>query len=56
MKDKAQIESACERACDLWEKAQDNGTQYRSMTYEDGVRNALDWVLENVDEDPTKDE
>jgi len=53
MKDIKEIEAACERAAKLHDESRDNGSKYRGMTYEDGLREALDWVCENVDEDPT---
>lgn len=54
MKDIEEIEKACERAAIMHNKSQYEGSKYRGMTYEDGIRDALDWVWENVDEDPTK--
>ena len=54
MQDINEIEEAAERAAKLHHKAEDQGSKYRGMTYEQGVRDALDWVLENVEEDPTK--
>ena len=53
MKTEKEIEEAAERAADLQNAATDNGTKYGSMTYEDGLRDALDWVCEYTDEDPT---
>lgn len=54
MKDIKEIEAACERAADMQNKSRDKGvSKYRGMTYEDGLRDALDWVCDNVDEDPT---
>ncbi len=53
MKDIKEIEAACERAAKLHDESRENGSKYRGMTYEDGLREALDWVCENVDEDPT---
>lgn len=55
MKTIDQIEAACERAADLQNKARENGSKYRGMTYEDGLRDALDWVCDNIEEDPTED-
>jgi hypothetical protein len=54
MKDIEEIEQACERAANLQNEARYNCSKYRSMTYEDGLRDALDWVCENTDEDPTE--
>ena len=54
MKTIREIEAACERAADLQNKAFENGSKYRAMTYEDGLRDALDWVCENSEEDPTE--
>jgi hypothetical protein len=56
MKDTQEIEEAAERAAVLHRQAENNGSRYRGMTYEQGVRDALDWALENIDEDPTKPE
>lgn len=54
MKDIKQIEEACERAAKMANQAADAGrSKYFSMTYEDGLRDALDWVCSNSDEDPT---
>ena len=55
MKDIKEIEAACERAADMQNTAREKGSEYRSMTYEDGLRDALDWVCDNVYEDPTQD-
>lgn len=55
MKDIKEIEAACERAADMQNTSREKGSKYRSMTYEDGLRDALDWVCDNVDEDPTQD-
>ena len=53
MKDIKIIEDAAERAAVMQDTSRENGSKYRSMTYEDGLRDALDWVCENIDEDPT---
>jgi len=53
MKDIQEIEEACERAADMQAEASNNGSKYPAMTYEDGLREGLDWVCENVEEDPT---
>ena len=53
MKDVKEIEQACDRAADLQNEARSSGSKYRGMTYEDGLRDALDWVCEYTDEDPT---
>lgn len=55
MKDITEIEEAAERAAQNQNRAQYNGSKYRGMTYEDGVRDALDWICGNVEEDPTKE-
>ena len=45
MKTQNEVEKALEKFFEM-------NTNYHGMTYEEGVRNALDWVLENVaDED-----
>jgi hypothetical protein len=55
MKDIDEIEQACERAAIMQNEAKNFGrSKFVTMTYEDGVRDALDWVCENVDEDPTE--
>jgi hypothetical protein len=53
MKDEKEINEAAERAADLRYAASDSGSKYPSMTYEDGLRDALDWVCGNQDDDPT---
>ena len=40
----AEIQEAIDRTLDV------EGTKYRGMTYEDGVREALDWVLGRIEE------
>lgn len=55
MQSPKEIEAACDRAADLQNESRENGSRFRGMTYEDGLRDALDWVCENVDEDPTKE-
>ena len=55
MKDIKEIEAACERAADMQNTSRKKGSKYRGMTYENGLRDALDWVCDNVDEDPTQD-
>lgn len=54
MKDEKEIEEACERAAKLNDYAEEHGSRWRAMTYEQGLREALDWVLDNIEEDPTK--
>lgn len=50
MKDQNEIEKMCEKAA----RECDRPTAPRhGMTYEEGVRAALDWVLENMDDDET---
>lgn len=53
MKDISEIEEACERAARMQNDANRNGSALRGMTYEDGLRAALDWVCDYEDEDPT---
>lgn len=55
MKDITEIEAACERAAKMQNTSRKKGSKYPGMTYEDGLRDALDWMLDNVDEDPTQD-
>lgn len=54
MKSHEEIEAACERAAVMQNESANNGSKFSGMTYEDGLREALDWVCENSDEDPTK--
>ena len=54
MKDETEVEEACERAAKMQNKARNTGSLYGGMTYEDGLREAFDWVMENSDDDPTK--
>jgi hypothetical protein len=54
MRLRKEIEEACERAAEMQCNTADNGSKYYAMTYEDGLRDALDWVCENEDCDPTK--
>ncbi len=56
MLDPTEIEEACERAAVMHAKAARSGSSFPAMTYEDGLREALDWVCENADEDPTQPE
>lgn len=54
MKDEREVNDAAERAADMQDAARKAGrSQYPNMAFEDGVREALDWVVGNVDEDPT---
>ena len=54
MRDIEEIEEACERAALMQYKANENGSSYRGMSYEDGLREAFDWVCGHADEDPTE--
>ena len=53
MKHISKIEEACERAAKMQRAARKTASRYHGMTYEDGLRDVLDWVCENVEEDPT---
>jgi hypothetical protein len=44
MRDEDEIQKMADKASDMAEKP----SQYFSMTYEDGVRAALDWVLDET--------
>jgi hypothetical protein len=55
MKDVSEIEEAGERAAKMQRAARKTASRYYGMTYEDGLRDALDWVCENVEEDPTNE-
>ena len=50
MRDEIIIEDASDRAADM---AHNPNPKWSGMTYEQGLRDALDWVLELNDEDPT---
>lgn len=54
MKSKEEVDQALDRAIDMQSNAFAKGSKYSGMSYEDGLREALDWVMENSDEDPTK--
>ncbi len=54
IRDINRIEEACERAAENQNNSWNHGSKFRGMTYEDGVRDALDWVCKNTDEDPTE--
>ncbi len=57
MKDEKEINDAADRAADMCAAADKKGrSKYPGMTYEEGVRAALDWACGNQDEDPTQDE
>jgi hypothetical protein len=47
MKSEKEIEAMLEDA----EIGQEEGTKFPALTYEDGIRSALEWVLEYLDED-----
>ncbi len=53
MKQIDEIEEACERAAVMQCESADKGSKFPAMTYEDGLREALDWVCGNSEEDPT---
>ena len=53
MREVNEVEEACERAAKMHSESQRKGSQYSGMTYEDGLREAFDWIMENIDEDPT---
>jgi hypothetical protein len=36
-------------------EGQDNGTHYFGMSYEDGIRNTIDWLLGRSDTSPADD-
>lgn len=55
MKEIEEIEEACNRATKNQKYSREQGSRFRGMTYEDGVRDALDWVCENIEEDPTNE-
>ena len=46
MKTEAEINDLLDRV--------DEMENFRNMTYQDGLKAALDWVLENITEDPTR--
>ena len=45
-----------EAECDKTYDADENGSAWPGMSYEQGVRAALDWVLGNSDDPPIGDE
>jgi hypothetical protein len=49
MKTNKEIEAACERAAVMQNEAEEHGSNLRGMTYEQGLRDALDWVYGNID-------
>jgi len=51
-KSKEEIEEEIAQAVDI---INEEGTKYPGMSYEEGVRNALDWVLGVVEEAPISD-
>jgi hypothetical protein len=53
MRNLDEVEAACERAAKMQGEAEENGSKYFGMKYEDGLREAFDWVMENMAEDPT---
>ena len=48
MRSKTEIYEVCEWAM----KGIEDGTRYPGMSYEEGVKAALDWVTEDTDERP----
>lgn len=54
MRDIKEIEDAAERASEMQSNAEQNGSKYPGMKYEDGLREAFDWITGNSDEDPTR--
>lgn len=54
MKDETEVNEASDRAAVMVAISRKMGrSQHHGMTYEEGLRDALDWVAENIDEDPT---
>lgn len=55
MKEEDEISEARDRAADNCHDVSKRGwSRYPGMTYEEGVRNALEWVLGDSDDDPTE--
>lgn len=55
MKDETEINDAADRAADMQNAAVEcRRSKFPNMTYEDGLRAALDWVAGNEDKDPTE--
>lgn len=50
-----QIADAAERAAQAKDNADAGSSRYPAMTYEDGLRDALDWASGLSDNDPTED-
>ena len=51
MKNEHQIEAIMDKVLERYHEP----SRFPGMTYEQGVRNALDWVLEETDDDPLDD-
>ena len=41
---------------DLLDKCYDGGTHYRGMTYEDGIRAAIEWLTGLTDDNPIEED
>jgi len=48
-------EEAVERVLEKANHGIDNGTAFAGMSYEDGVRDAIDWITGNDDAEPLED-
>lgn len=55
MPDDSEISAAADRASDIVIRL-NGSSQFRGMTYEEGVRDALAWASGNQEEDPTQPE
>ena len=50
IKDESEVEDACNRAVNHANKT----PRYPGMSYDEGLRDALEWVLGDAEEDPTE--
>lgn len=55
MKTQDEAEEFQNRVLDMYDKAQRKGSKYPGMTYEQGLREAVDWIMEDQEDDPTQD-
>ncbi len=54
MKSIPEIEKALTRAEKMHSDFMRQGSKFPGMSYEEGIRNTLDWIMENIDDDPTR--
>lgn len=56
MKTRKQIDEQIDRAIGPAGEYRCAGSNYSGMTYEDGVRAALEWAVEDTEEEPMEDD